>query len=550
MMLREKVAALIKGDVADDIKTLHDFSRDTSIFERKPSLVVYPKNADDVAAVVKFVAQEKKKGQHISVTGRCAGTDMSGGPLTDSIVVSFTKYMNRMFDVGSDYAVAEPGMYYRDFEKQTLEKTGMLLPSYPASRELCALGGIVSNNSAGELTLRYGKTDRYVRELDVILSDGSKATIRPLSRNDLESKKEEQNFEGEVYRRMHELIQNNWQEIRAATPRVSKNSAGYALWNVYDRESDVFDLTKLITGSQGTLGLVTRMKLGLVTLRRHRSMLVIFLSDLAILPEVVRRILENDPESFESYDDHTFKLAIRLLPQLLAQMGLSRAIRLGFSFLPEVGLVLRGGIPKLVLMAEFSEDTQVKALHRALAAERALEGLAVEARIARNKKAAEKYWVVRREAFAILRKKLPGLTAAAFIDDFVVPPQTYPEFLPQLFALLDKEKFIYAVTGHIGNGNFHIFPLVDLSKPDVHGTILELAPKVYELVKKYHGSTTGEHNDGIIRTPFLSEMFSPKMLELFSQTKHIFDPHNVFNPGKKVVGTVADIEKYMVKTSV
>lgn len=554
MALKESISSLIQGDALDDVETLRTFSRDTSIFERKPALVVSPKNSDDVSAVVKYVAAEKEKGSRISVTGRSAGTDMSGGPLTDSIVVSFTRYMNHMLEIGSDYAVAEPGMYYRDFEKQTLEKNGMLLPSFPASRELCALGGIVSNNSAGELTLRYGKTDRYVRELDVVLSDGSKATFKPLSRSDLESKKKEQTLEGEIYRRMHELIQNNWQEIRANTPRVSKNSAGYALWNVYDRQSDVFDLTKLIVGSQGTLGLVTRAKFGLVKLKEHHAMLVMFLSDLKILPDVVRRILETGPESFESYDDHTFKLAVKLLPQLLSRMGLVRAIRLGFSFLPEVGLVLSGGIPKLVLMAEFSEDTQLKALQKAVAAERSLEGLAVKTRIARNKQAADKYWVVRREAFAILRKKLPGLTAAPFIDDFVVLPDTYPQFLPKLFELLDEENFLYAVTGHIGDGNFHIFPLVDLAKEDSHRMILKLAPKVYGLVKKYGGSTTGEHNDGIIRTPFLSMMFSQKMLELFAETKKIFDPQNIFNPGKKVSlpdqgGTVADIEKFMFTTS-
>ena len=550
MDLREEIAPLIKGDVADDVETLHTFSRDTSIFERKPSLVAYPKDAEDVSALVRFVADAKTRGEHISLTGRSAGTDMSGGPLTDSIVVSFTKYMNHILEIGDEYAVTEPGVYYRDFEKQTLAKNGMLLASYPASREICAMGGIVSNNSAGELTLRYGKTDRYVQELDVVLSDGSKATLKALSAQELEEKKSERTLEGDIYRKMDELISRNEQEIEAARPHVSKNSAGYSLWNVRDKEKDTSDLTKLIVGAQGTLGLVTRAKIKLIKRKSNRAMLVVFLSDLNMLPDIVHHVLRFEPESFESYDDHTFKLAIKLLPQMLAQMGLFHAIRLGIAFLPEVGMVLSGGVPKLILMAEFCEDSLEDARRKAEGAQLALKKHALPTKIALGEISTSKYWKVRREAFAILRKKLPGLTAAPFIDDFVVRPETYPEFLPQLFALLDREKFIYAVTGHIGDGNFHIFPLVDLSQPNAHHMILELAPKVYELVKKYHGSITGEHNDGIIRTPFLNDMFSPKILELFAETKRIFDPQNIFNPGKKVGGTIADIEKYKVKTSV
>src|SRR3989338_11659050 len=121
---------------------------------------------------------------------------MSGGPLTDSIVVSFTKYMNAMREVGADYAIAEPGMYYRDFEKLTLAKNGTILPPYPASREMCALGGMLADNAGGELTPRYGKMDRYVQELDTVLADGSRVKFRPLNAADLAAKKSAQTFEG------------------------------------------------------------------------------------------------------------------------------------------------------------------------------------------------------------------------------------------------------------------------------------------------------------------------------------------------------------------
>lgn len=542
--LKDQIAHAIRGDVADDTATLTTFSRDTSVFERMPSLVVYPKDAEDVSVLVKTIRAAKENGENVSVTGRSAGTDMSGGPLTSSVVASFTKYMNKVLEVGEDYAICEPGVYYRDFEKETLEKN-LILPSYPASRSIAAMGGIVANNSGGERTLEFGKTEKYVEELDVVLSDGTKTTFKALGPDELLAKKEQNDFEGDVYRKMSDLVIRNREVIEAARPKVSKNSAGYALWDVFDMENGTFNLAKLITGSQGTLTMITKMKLKLVTPEPHRAMLVVFLSDLNLLPEIVRRVLKFNPESFESYDDHTFKLAVQFLPQMLSQMGIARAARLGISFLPEVGLVLRGGVPKLVLMAEFSEQTGEAALKAAQDARAALKDLHLPTRINRNEEASEKYWIVRRESFALLRKNLKGLYASPFIDDFVVPPDTYPQFLPELYDLLGKYDLVYTIAGHVGNGNFHIIPLMDLSTERAHEIILELSPKVYDLVIRYGGTTTGEHNDGIIRTPYLTQLFGEKMVELFEETKHIFDPKNIFNPGKKVGGTFDDIKEAM-----
>ena len=520
-------------------------SRDTSVFERTPSLVVYPKDTQDVSTLVKTIASAKAAGEDVSVTARSAGTDMSGGPLTDSVVAVFTKYMNKMHEVADGYAVAEPGVYYRDFERETRKVNNQLLPSYPASRELAALGGIVNNDSGGERTLEYGKTHDYVEELEVVLSDGSVTTFKALTPTELDGKRALRGLEGDIYRKMSALIMDNLDAIRDAKPKVSKNSAGYALWDVLDSKHGTFNLAKLITGAQGTLALTTKMKLRLVREQGYRAMLVVFLKDIDHLPEIVHKVLPYNPESFESYDDQTFKLAIKFLPQMLSQMGLMRAIRLGFSFLPEVGMAARGGIPKLILMAEFSEDTHEEALKKAEQAQAAIAHLGLATSIKKNEKAAEKYWIVRRESFALLRKNSHGLYASPFIDDFVVPVDSYPTFMPELNALLAeyKDRFIYTIAGHIGNGNFHIIPLMDLTKEESRKTILELSPRVYELVIKYGGTTTGEHNDGIIRTPYLPMLFGEKIVALFAETKRIFDPNNIFNPGKKVGGTFKDIER-------
>lgn len=544
--LQERLTASLSGEVLSDAVTRARYARDTSIFIKTPELVVFPKNAQDVSALVRTVAGARKDGILASVTARAAGTDMSGGPLTDSVVAVFTKYLNHVLEVGDGYAITEPGVFYRDFEKATLAEGRQILPSYPASREIAAMGGIVNNDSGGERSLEYGKTRTYVEDVEVVLSDGTVATFKEYSKEEVERKASFDTLEGRIYRDMRALLMKNKDAIAAARPTVSKNSAGYALWDVMQEDGSM-NLAKLICGAQGTLALTTRMRLSLVREQGFRSMLVIFLNDIRLLPEIVEKVLPFNPESFESYDDHTFTLAMKFLPQLLGQMGLGRALKLGFSFLPELGMVMRGGVPKLVLMAEFSEDTHQEALFKAGKARAALASLGLETSIKRNEKEAEKYWIVRRESFALLRKNSRGLYAAPFIDDFVVPPSCYPEFMPKLYALLESYNLLYTIAGHIGNGNFHIIPLMNLNDKKVRATILELSPKVYDLVLQYGGTTTGEHNDGIIRTPYLTQLFGSEMVSLFRETKNIFDPENIFNPGKKVGGTFEDIERDMVK---
>ncbi len=548
--LKKEIAGAIKGEVKDDAATLAIASRDTSLFTLTPELVVCPKDTADVQAVVKMVHDAKAAGADVCLAARAAGTDMSGGPLTTGVVISFTEHLNRVLEVGESYAVTEPGAYYRDFEKETLKKN-LILPSYPASRELCAMGGIVANNSGGERTLEYGKTEKYVEELDVVLSDGSSATFKALSPEEVEEKKKLSTLEGSIYRGMDALLTKNAALIEARKPKVTKNSAGYALWSVRDERTGATNLAKLITGSQGTLALWTRAKLALVRPKEHRAMLVLFLSNLSLLPEIVERVLRQHPESFESYDDHTFELAVKLLPEMLKQMGFVKAARLGIDFIPEAAMVATGGVPKLILMAEFAEDTIEEADRKAVAARDALADLDVRAKIEKNERESEKYWIVRRESFSLLRKNLHGMYASPFIDDFVVPPSCYPEFLPKLNALLDQYEthFIYTIAGHIGNGNFHIIPLMDLSKEENRRVILELAPKVYQLVIDEGGTTTGEHNDGIIRTPYLPMLFGAEMVALFAETKELFDPLGIMNPGKKVGGTFEDIERDMLRQS-
>ncbi len=534
--LIEELRSLIKGDVSTTPKDIDTYSHDTSLFKITPSAVVFPKTASDVANIVKFVAEKKAEGIDISVTGRSAGTDMTGGPLTESIVLVFTKYMNHFLGIEASSASAEPGMLYRDFEKETLKKD-LLLPSYPASRELCAMGGIVANNSGGEKTLTYGKTEDYVEKLEVVLSDGNMYTIRPLTMSQLAEKESLATFEGNIYRSLHTLIEKNYDLLQAAKPKVSKNSAGYMLWNVMNKEKGVFDLTRLFVGSQGTLGIHTAATFRLVKPKTHSRLLVMFLKKTDILPDLINHVLQFKPESFESYDDHTFKIALKMFPQIVKRLGGSM-ITLGLQFLPEFWAILTGGIPKLVMLAEFTADSDEEAYKKAEEAQKSVLSFNIKTLITSTDTEAEKYWVVRRESFNLLRQRVKNLRTACFIDDLIVKPIDLPQFIPELYALLDSYNLTYTIAGHMGDANFHIIPLMDLTKESTKTLIYEVTEKVYSMIAKYHGSITAEHNDGLMRTPYLPTMFGSEVYHLFEEVKNIFDPQNIFNPGKKVFGSL------------
>lgn len=508
-----------------------------------PEAVVRPVDVADVCRLVAFANQKKQVPKtRISLTTRAAGTDMSGGPLGDSIIVDTTAHLNRLLELGDDYAVVEPGMYFRDFDKET-KKKNLELPSYTASRELNTVGGMAGNNSGGEKNLKYGKTARYVLELDVVLADGQVHTLRNLEGDELRQKLAEQSYEGDLCRRVAALVSTpaHAAVIAKNKPQVEKNSSGYALWDIGDGITNL-NLARLMVGAQGTLGIITKIKYRLVHPKPYASMAIIFVNKLSQLGELIPEVLRYGPDSFESYDDHTFQIAMKYLPELGRQMK-SSLLSLGISFLPELWMALTGGVPKLVLLVEFRGDTQAEALAQAqkLAQEISHNREHVSVRIAKNEAGARKYWAVRRESFNLLRKKVRGKRTAPFIDDFVVPPMSMPEFLPKLEKLMSQyPKLVYTIAGHVGDGNFHIIPLIDPNDPEMAKIIDELSHKVYDLVVEYHGSISGEHNDGLIRTPYVEKMFGPAMMGLFMEVKKIFDPQNIFNPGKKVGLTFSD----------
>lgn len=533
----EELQARSKGEVTTNDVDREKASRDTSLFCVKPEIVAYPKSAQDISAIFEYISKKKGEGVNLSVSMRAAGTCMTGGPLSSSIVLDTTKFMNHVTEVTEYSASAEPGVYYRDFEKKTLER-GWLMPSYPASRELAALGGIVSNNSGGEKTLTYGKTENFVESLDVVYANGARDVLHAFSGDELKHKLDEQSEGGRIHRDMYKLITENYDTIMAAKPTVSKNSSGYYLWNVYNKELETFDLSKLIVGSQGTLAAVSSITFTGVKPKSHSRMLVMFVPSTVHLGEIVVRMLSHKPETIESYDDHTFKIAIKFFKDIALRMG-GNMITLGLQFIPEFMMVLTGGVPKIILMAEFTGDTEEEVNQAVAAAYEDMKSFGLPIKKTSSEKEAKKYWTFRRESFALLRSRMKGMRTAPTIDDIVVHPADLPQFLPQLDAIFKKDVYkdlIYTVAGHMGDANFHIIPLIDIHKEGIVSVLHQLMDEVYELVFQYRGSMSGEHNDGLLRTAYLPKMYSPEIITLFEKTKAIFDPQGILNPGKKVHG--------------
>ncbi|MDD3694016.1 MAG: FAD-binding oxidoreductase [Candidatus Pacebacteria bacterium] len=578
--VKKALENILEGEVSQEKKDLENASTDWSLFKIQPDLVVYPKSAKDIQNLVQYVNNYNQNSeQKLTLTPRAAGSDMSGGPLNHSIIVDVTRYMNHIGEIklgdfgtqehraGFPYSIAgkvrvEPGTKYIPFEETTLKKN-LLMPTFPASRKLAAVGGMVANNGAGEKSFKYGQNKDFVNMLSVVLADGNEYEIKPWDYAELQSVIAQENFLGKVSSEIFSLVEKNWELIQSKKPQTTKNSSGYLLWNIISAASiedfkkgiGFFDLTKLFVGAQGTTGIITEIEYKLIPYESKEEMLVIFVNDIYDLPKIVEIFKSHDLDTIELYDDHTFKIGIKFFKDFIKDKGFFDALRYVLRFVPEFWRALTGGIPKFIILGE-SADKESKQVH--LETLKALKDIQTNLPHANaflaTGRSAQKYWDFRHDSFKLLtehskkaRNAGAGTRTAPFIDDIAIRAEHLPEYLPRLTTILDeyKKDFMYTIAGHLGDGNFHIVPIVDMFDEKNKKRILEISERVYDLVIEYEGTITAEHNDGIIRTPFLPQMFGDDMMAVFKETKKILDPKNIFNPGKKVGMTKDDIEKYL-----
>ncbi|HKX73092.1 MAG TPA: FAD-binding oxidoreductase [Candidatus Saccharimonadales bacterium] len=523
-----KVASYLQEHVMGEVLTAPEvrdyFSTDGGVFKVTPSLVVYPKNTQDVRKVTRFTWQLAEKGHLLPITARGRGSDQGGAAIGNGIVLVFPAHMNRLLEMDHKQRLArvQPGINFRAFQ-ETVESHGMFLPPYPSSIDFATIGGAVANNTAGEKTIKYGAMRNYVQSVEVVLANGEVIQTERISKKELEKRKGLTTFEGEVYRQLDGIIMDNWDLIQqhAGHPHVSKNSAGYAIGQVKQKDGS-FDLTPLIVGSQGTLGIVTEVILKLEAFNPRTTLFKINLENLEDAGTVVEHLLKLEPSALEVVDKNLLEFLNRVSPNRLKG-------------------VVDGPFPALVLLAEFDDPKDSAQLKKAKKAEKILKQLGLDFVGTQNYEEQQRLWTIRHSAAAVIWHVDGTAKALPIIEDGVVPRDRFPEFIKGIYELFKRHNLEIAVWGHAGDANLHLQPFLDLGKISDRQKVFKIMEEYYDMVLKLGGSTCGEHNDGRLRAPFLPRVYGQEMYEVFRQVKKAFDPYNTLNPGVKIDVTLKDV---------
>lgn len=538
-LLRE---AGFRGGVSSRKDLLEAYSYDESIFCVRPQVVLQPKNRHDVEIATTVIAEQTKRFESLSLTPRAAGTGLGGGSLTDSIVIDVCAHLNKIGDVieKKDKITfsCEPGAMWRDVEKK-LKSHNAYLPPYPASKDICSVGGSVANNAAGPDSLRHGHCADWVESMDVVLQDGHTYTIKPLSLREFKLLIKQDHEHARIAREIFALISKNEKEIRDNKPETRKNSAGYPLWSVmpqgvakFKKDEGTFDLTRLISGSQGTIGIITSITMRAEPIPKHTTLIAIPIFDLEDAADSIVKALKFNPINVEVFDALTFDLALRNPSFFKSRLEGSRYYRVMLSMYTLYHVRFRRKVPEFTVLVTLDEDTVKETPADEIAS--TISGDRVKARVVKNPIDVEMFWQIRRASYTLSKFQDTTKRPAAFLEDMTVPPENLSKFFVQIKRLLKEFNVTAAVHGHGGNGHFHFYPLLDFTNKTTPALVEKMAEKFFDTAVKFHGNICGEHNDGIIRTPHLNKMFSKKMISLFEQTEAIFDSADIFNPGKKV----------------
>jgi FAD/FMN-containing dehydrogenase len=515
----------LNGEVLHTPSIRKYFSTDGGVFEVTPSLVVYPRDEDDVRKTARFTWQLAERGRVIPITARGMGTDQGGAAIGSGIMMAFPAHMKRLleFDHKSGNVVIEPGINYGKLQ-QALHMHRRFLPPFPSSIEYSSVGGAIANNAGGEKTFKYGSTRDFVKSLRVVLANGEVIETKRLTKRELSKKMGLTSFEGEIYRALDALIEENKEAIQGMKLGVSKNSAGYDLMDV-KRKDGSFDLTPLIVGSQGTLGIVTEATLTTAPYNPNTTLIAAFFEDLHVAEHAIDEIkkIPDGPSAMELVDDNLLKFIDEHNPNQLK------------------GIVDKP-FHKLIVLIEFdnvNERTQKKNSKRTI---KILKKLEVPYQIETDEYEIEQLWKIRHSAAAVISQSEGNTKALPIVEDGIVPSEKFNDYITGVYKIFDKYKLKIALWGHAGNANIHMQPFLDLSQVGDRQKVFKILEEYYTMVIGMGGSTSGEHSDGRLRAPFLKKLYGDDIYSVFQKVKLIFDPHSTMNPGVKIDVTLDDIK--------
>jgi len=515
----------LQGEVRFDKISRALYSTDASVYQMLPLGVVLPRSRDDVIRTLRICWE-----QGVSITARGGGTSQAGQAVGDGVQLDFSKYMNQVIELDPDRQTVrvQPGLVLDELNA-FLQPYGLQLPLDLSTSNRATIGGMIANNSAGTRSIAYGKTIDYVLELTVALADGNVVELRSLSDEQLSDKCEQQDLEGRCYRVVRKLASDHAAEIHRRYPQILRRVGGYNLDEFVrsnppsDAESGPlssapwFNLGKLIVGSEGTLALVLEAKLRLVPLPDARIILAIQFDDLLAALAATPPILAHQPSAVELVDRFILDTT-RGKPE----------------FEPLRDFIV--GDPAAVLIVEFMGENEQQLVARVEELEQELSRLGTGQHFHRAAGSADqaRIWQLRRAALGLSMSQRGDAKAISFVEDSAVAPERLRDYIERFIEILDEYGLSAGFYAHASVGLLHIRPVVNMKTAAGVEEFRRVAERVSDLVLEFGGALSGEHGDGLARSPFQKKMFGPTIYDAFCEVKRTFDPQDLLNPGKIV----------------
>jgi FAD/FMN-containing dehydrogenase len=514
------------GEVTDSPEARKQFAQDASILRIAPSIVVYPRDEDDIRKTMRFSWQLAERGRGLPITPRGGGSDTSGAAIGSGILLIFTAHMNRILELDQkkQFVTVEPGVTFDKLE-QTLHTHGLFLPPYPASKHYATIGGGLANNAIGEKSVKYGPLGNYVERLRVVLANGELIETGPIGKRELNKKLGMSSLEGEIYRTVDAMLEENAGLIEQSNHHIKaiRNNAGFNITDLKHKKG--LDLTPLFIGSQGSLGIITEATLTTETYTPNTKLALVSLNDLNDLHEVLPKILKLKPSICDMINRSVVEQVTRINPNQLAGLLKSPGAA--------VHLFVEFDDPK-----EANQKKSIKQLKKIL---QKIEG---SIDIAEKPQEHIKIRKVRESVTTILTSPKGQSKAVPVAEDICVPITNLVEFLHKATEVYASLGLVAPAWGQAGEGVVRMQPMLDLGQIGDRQKLAKLTDSIYKAAIQMDGSITASAGDGRVRASYTRSMYGPEIHNLMLKIKNSFDPYNILNPGVKTA-TQEDVKALM-----
>jgi FAD/FMN-containing dehydrogenase/Fe-S oxidoreductase len=509
--LRVDLQRRVRGEVRFDAVARSLYATDASPYRIEPHGVVFPRDADDARAVLEVAAAAG-----VAVLPRGGGTSLAGQTVAEAIVVDLSRHLRSVLalDPAARRVRVQSGVV-RDHLNARLAPYGLHFTPDVATTDRATVGGMVANNSAGTRSIKYGKTVDHVEAMTVMLADGSVTELRRLNAAELAEKLAAPGLEGDVHREVQRIVSQREAEIADRYPRVMRRVGGYNLDELAFGKP--FNLAKLVCGSEGTLALILDVTLALHPIPCRRGLVMLHFDSLVAALEAVPLINRHGPSAVEIMDRDLFDLG-RRNPALRPLLGWVR------------------GEPAAVLAVEFDgdDDHDVRRQHDALVADGEVAERAYAITVALGDREQRDILDFRRKGLGIYATVKGPAKPTPFIEDAAIPVEHLAAYVPAVLEICRRHAAHAVLYAHASVGVIHVRPHLDLKTVAGVATYRAIADEVFALVKRYGGSWSGEHGDGLIRSEKNRELFGDLLYAEFQALKRAFDPRGMLNPGKIV----------------